>query len=443
LNILDLRKQAEEIFKHVIRTLDPEQLVKNKVRVHNSTLLVDQKEYNLKDYEHIYVIGGGKACAPMAKAMEEILGDRLDNGIIIVKYDHGLPLKKIKIVEASHPLPDLSGQKGTSEILKLLSNSGKKDLIICLISGGGSALLVQPHKEISLQDIQVTSNELLSCGATIGEINSVRKHLSTIKGGQLAKASYPSTLVTLMLSDVIGDPMDIIASGPTVPEESTFEDACKVIQKYSLKNRIPDSVNKLLEKGRAGGIEENPKRGNKVFVNTKNVIIGSNKIALEAAKEKATKLGYNTTILSSLIQGESKEAAKFFTAIAKEISRSESPIPKPACIIAGGETTVTIQGKGKGGRNQEFALSAAIEIDEDKGIVILSGGTDGTDGPTDATGAIVDVHTCKYAREKFCLNPEDFLSRNDSYHFFKKIEQHLITGPTLTNVMDIMISLIN
>ncbi|MFQ5713455.1 MAG: glycerate kinase [Candidatus Scalinduaceae bacterium] len=440
--MLNLRKQAEEIFKHVIRTLDPEQLVKNKVRIHDSTLLVEQKEYNLKDYEHIYVIGGGKACAPMAKAMEEILGNRLDNGIIIVKYNHGLPLKKIKIIEASHPLPDLSGQRGTSEILSLLSNSGKKDLIICLISGGGSALLVQPHKEITLQDIQVTSNELLSCGATIGEINSVRKHLSTVKGGQLAKASYPSTLVTLILSDVIGDPMDIIASGPTVPEESTFEDACKVIQKYSLKNRIPDSVNKLLEKGRAGGVEENPKRGNKVFVNTQNVIIGSNKIALEAAKEKAIKLGYNTIILSSLIQGESKEAAKFFTAIAKEVYRTELLISKPACIIAGGETTVTIKGNGKGGRNQEFALSAAIEIDEDKGIVILSGGTDGTDGPTDATGAIVDVHTCKYAREKFYLNPEDFLSRNDSYHFFKKIEQHLITGPTLTNVMDIMISLI-
>ncbi len=236
--------------------------------------------------------------------------------------------------------------------------------------------------------------------------------------------------------------MDIIASGPTVPEESTFEDACQVIQKYSLESRIPDGVNKLLEKGRTEGIEENPKRGNKVFVNTQNVIIGSNKIALEAAKKKAIDLGYNTIILSSLVQGESREAAKFFTAIAKEISRSEAPIPKPACIIAGGETTVTIQGNGKGGRNQEFALSAAVEIDEDKGIVILSGGTDGTDGPTDATGAIVDVHTCKYAREKFCLNPEDFLSRNDSYHFFKKIEQHLITGPTLTNVMDIMISLI-
>jgi glycerate-2-kinase len=252
LNIINLRKQAEEIFKHAIRALDPEQLIKNKVRAHGSTLLVDQKEYNLKDYEHIYVVGGGKACAPMAKAMEEILGDRLDNGIIIVKYDHGLPLKKIKIIEAAHPLPDLSGQKGTSEILSLLSNAGKKDLIICLISGGGSALLVQPHKEISLHDIQVASNELLSCGAEIGEINSVRKHLSTIKGGQLAKASYPSTLVTLMLSDVIGDPMDIIASGPTVPEESTFEDACKVIQKYSLKNKIPDSVNELLEKVRTG-----------------------------------------------------------------------------------------------------------------------------------------------------------------------------------------------
>jgi glycerate 2-kinase len=442
MEMLNLRKQAEEIFKHVILTLDPEQLIKNKVSVRGSTLFVEKEAYDLKNYEHIHVVGGGKACAPMAKAMEEILGDRLDSGIVIVKYNHGLPLKKIKTIEASHPIPDLSGQRGTSEILRLLSNSGKKDLIICLISGGGSALLVQPHKEITLQDIQITSNELLACGATIGEINSVRKHLSAIKGGQLAKASYPSTLVTLMLSDVIGDPMDIIASGPTVPDESTFEDACKVIQKYSLENRIPVSVNKLLENGRTGGIEETPKRGNRIFVNMQNVIIGSNKIALEAAKKKAIDLGYNTIILSSLVQGESKEAAKFFTAIAKEVYLTESPVTKPACIIAGGETTVTIKGNGKGGRNQEFALSAAIEIEGYEGIVVLSGGTDGTDGPTDATGAIVDAHTCKYARENFYLNPEDYLVRNDSYHFFKKIEQHLITGPTLTNVMDIMISLI-
>ncbi|MFQ5964541.1 MAG: glycerate kinase [Candidatus Scalinduaceae bacterium] len=442
LNTIDLRKQAEEIFKHVIHALDPERLVKNKVCIQGSTLLVEQKEYNLENYEHIYVVGGGKACAPMAKAMEEILGDRLDNGIIIVKYNHGLPLKKIKIVEASHPLPDLSGQKGTSEILKLLSNSGKKDLIICLISGGGSALLVQPHKEITLQDIQTTSNELLACGATIGEINSVRKHLSAIKGGQLAKASYPSTLITLMLSDVVGDPMDVIASGPTVPDESTFEDACKVIQKYSLENRIPDGVVKLLERGRTGGIEENPKQGNKVFINTQNLIVGSNRIALEAAKKKAEDLGYNTIILSSQVQGESKEAARFFASIAKEIYHTETPISKPACIITGGETTVTIRGNGKGGRNQEFALSAAIEIEGYEGIVVLSGGTDGTDGLTDATGAIVDAHTCRYAREKFYLNSEDYLDRNDSYHFFNKIGQHMITGPTLTNVMDIMLSLV-
>lgn len=442
MNIFDLRKQAEEIFKHVICTLDPKHLVEKKVSVHESKLLIEQKEYNLSNYEHIYVIGGGKACAPMAKAMERILGDRLDNGIVVVKYNHGLSLKKIKIVEASHPIPDISGQRGTSEILKLLSNSGEKDLIICLISGGGSALLVQPHREITLQDIQITSNELLACGAKIDEINTVRKHLSIIKGGQLAKASYPSTLITLMLSDVIGDPLDIIASGPTVPDESTFKDAFKVIQKYSLESRIPDSVCKILKRGKTGEIEETPKRGNTIFDKTQNVLIGSNKIALEAAKEKATDLGYNTIILSSLVQGESKDAAIFFTAIAKEIYRTETPISKPACIIAGGETTVTIKGNGMGGRNQEFALSAAIEIEGYEDIVILSAGTDGTDGPTDATGAIVDAHTCKYAREKFYLNPEDFLSRNDSYHFFNKIEQHLITGPTLTNVMDIMIALI-
>ncbi|MFQ5686944.1 MAG: glycerate kinase [Candidatus Scalindua sp.] len=441
--MLNLRKHADEIFKHVLNTLDSESLVKKKVSIKDSTLLVDQREYNLKDYEHIYVIGGGKACAPMAKTIEEILGDRLEDGIVIVKYGHSLPLKKIKIIEASHPIPDTNGLEGASEILTLLSGTGGKDLVICLISGGGSALLVQPHKEISLEDIQTTSNKLLACGATIDEINTVRKHLSTIKGGHLAHASYPSTLITLILSDVIGDPLDIIASGPTVPDESTFDDACKVIGKYSLEYRIPDCVCKLLKKGQSGEIRENPKYGDTVFADTQNVIIGSNKIALEAAKEKAADLGYNTIILSSMVQGESKEAAIFFSAIAKEVHRTGTPLSKPACIIAGGETTVTIKGNGKGGRNQEFALSAAMEIEGYDGIVILSAGTDGTDGPTDATGATVDSNTCKNARERFCLNPEDFLTKNDSYNFFSKTGEHIITGPTLTNVMDIMISLIN
>ncbi|MDR4505586.1 MAG: glycerate kinase [Candidatus Scalindua sp.] len=442
MDILTLRKHAEEIFRHVLCTLDPEQLVKKRLFMHDSTLSVGQKEYNLDEYEHIYVIGGGKACAPMAKAIEDILGDRLDGGIVIVKYGHGLLLRKIKIVEASHPLPDMNGMEGTTEILKLLSRTGEKDLILCLISGGGSALLVQPHAETTLEDIQTTSNELLACGAKIDEINAVRKHVSMIKGGQLAKAVFPSRLVTLMLSDVVGDPMDIIASGPTVPDESTFEDAYRVIQKYALENKIPDSVSDLLRRGRIGQVPENPKRGDVVFDNTQNEIIGSNKIALEAAKDKAADLGYNTIILSSLVQGESREVAKFFAAIAKEVGRTQSPIGKPACIIAGGETTVTIRGDGKGGRNQEYALSAALEIEGEQDIVILSGGTDGTDGPTDAAGAIVDVYTCCDARSKFNLSPEDYLQRNDSYNFFHQLGQLLITGPTLTNVMDLTISLI-
>jgi hydroxypyruvate reductase len=408
-----------------------------------STLIVEEREYDLKDYENIYVVGGGKACAPMAKAMEELLGDRLDNGIIVVKHNHGLPLKKIETVEASHPIPDQNGERGASDILRLLSRTGEKDLVICLLSGGGSALLVQPHKGITLQDIQTTSAELLVCGATIDEINTVRKHLSSLKGGQLAKAVYPSTLITLILSDVVGDPMDIIASGPTVPDESTFEDAYEIIQKYSLEEKILNSVYRFLRSGKMGKVEETPKKGNQIFDNTQNVIVGSNKIALDAAEKKAKDLGYNTIILSSLVEGESRDAAKFFAAIAKEVSRTGTPVPKPACIIAGGETTVTIKGEGKGGRNQEFALSAALEIEGFKGVVILSAGTDGTDGPTDATGAIVDYNTCKDARKKFHLRPDEFLSRNDSYNFFKKTGEHIITGPTMTNVMDIMISLID
>ena len=438
-----LREHANEIFKHVLSTLDPEQLVKEKVSIQDSTLIVEKREYNLNNYENIYVVGGGKACAPMAKAMEELLGDKIDNGLIVVKYNHGLPLNKIETVEASHPIPDKNGIRGTSDILRLLSKTGEKDLVICLISGGGSALLVQPHKEITLPGLQIISTKLLACGARIDEINTVRKHLSSIKGGQLARASYPSTLITLILSDVVGDPMDIIASGPTVPDESTFEDAYKIIQKYSLEDKILNSVYRFLRSGKTGKIEETPKNGDEIFDNTQNVLVGSNKIALDAAEKKAKDLGYNTIILSSLVEGESKDAAKFFAAIAKEVSRTGTPVPKPACIIAGGETTVTIKGKGKGGRNQEFALSAALEISGCDGIVVLSAGTDGTDGPTDATGAIVDSNTCKNAKVKFCLKPEEYLRRNDSYNFFNNTGEHIITGPTMTNVMDIMISLID
>ena len=238
MRIPNLRNHANVNFNHVLSTLGAEQLVREKVSIQDSTLIVEKREYNLDNYQNIYVVGGGKACAPMAKAMEELLGDRLDNGIIVVKYNHGLPLKKIETVEASHPIPDENGKRGTSDILRLLSKTGEKDLIICLISGGGSALLVQPHRKITLQDIQITSAELLACGAAIDEINTVRKHLSSIKAGQLAKAAYPSTLITLILSDVVGDPMDIIASGPTVPDESTFEDAYTIIQKYSLEEKI-------------------------------------------------------------------------------------------------------------------------------------------------------------------------------------------------------------
>ena len=438
-----LREHANEIFKHALSTLDPEQLVKEKVSIQDSTLIVEKSEYNLNNYENIYVVGGGKACAPMARAMEGLLGDKIDNGLIVVKYNHGLLLNKIETVEASHPIPDKNGIRGTSDILKLLSKTGEKDLVICLISGGGSALLVQPHKEITLPGLQITSTKLLACGARIDEINTVRKHLSSIKGGQLAKAAYPSTLITLILSDVVGDPMDIIASGPTVPDESTFEDAYKIIQKYSLEDKIPNSIYRFINNGKIGEIAETPKIGNEIFKNTQTVIVGSNKIALKSAEKKAIDLGYNTIILSSLVEGESREVAKFFAAIAREVSRTGTPVTKPACIIAGGETTVTIKGKGKGGRNQEFALSAAMEIEGCEGIVILSAGTDGTDGPTDATGAIVDFNTCKNAREKFCLKPEEFLSKNDSYRFFRKTGEHIITGPTMTNVMDIMISLID
>jgi hydroxypyruvate reductase len=358
-----------------------------------------------------------------------------------VKYGFTDNLSSTEIVEAGHPLPDQSGVEGTRKIIELLKKTEEKDLIFSLISGGGSALLPQPADRISLEEKQTVTKNLLECGASIDEINAIRKHISSSKGGQMARSAFPSTTVNLMLSDVVGDKMDVIASGPFVPDPSTFEEAVEIIDKYKLKD-LPAPIKTYLNNGLEHGVPETPKEGDPIFDRVHNFIIGSNVLALEAAKEAAQRMGYQTLVLSSSIEGETKDVSGVHTAIAREILSTDSPVSPPACIISGGETTVTIKGKGLGGRNQEFCLAAAITMrDLPPRVVLLSGGTDGNDGPTPAAGAVVDPLTVMKG-EGLGLNAGEYLANNDAYHFFKKTDELLITGPTKTNVMDVRIILV-
>ena len=435
------KKTLEDIFMAGVKAVDPERAIQKYVRRQGNQLFVGDCSYGLDSYRKIFLFGAGKGTAPMAKALEDILGEWLTNGLIIVKYGHGIPLEKTQILEAGHPIPDKAGLEATEELLKQTQECTEDDLILCVFTGGGSALLPAPTFPLTLDEKQETTHLLLECGATINEINAIRKHLSRSKGGRLAKEAYPATIVSLLLSDVIGDRLDVIASGPTVPDESTYSDCIKIIDRYKLSDRLPKSVTDHFIKGAAGSLPETPKPGDPVFSKVQNLIVGNNRESLLAAKERAISLGYNTIILSSQIEGEAREVAHVFAAIGKEISQANLPISSPACVIAGGETTVSIQGRGKGGRSQELALACAIAIDGWEGISLLSAGTDGTDGPTDAAGAFVNGATCKRAR-RMNSDPRDFLLTNDSYTLFASLGDLLKTGPTRTNVMDIICMLI-
>ncbi len=437
----DQKKALEHIFRAGIEAVDPERAVRKYVRRKGNRLFVGDRSYALDRFKRILLIGAGKGTAPMAKALEDILGDHLTEGWIIVKYGYGMPLEKTHTMEAGHPIPDEAGLKATEVVLDQIRECTEEDLIICAFSGGGSALLPAPSPPINLDQKQETTRLLLDSGATINEINAIRKHLSRSKGGWLAKTADPATLVSLILSDVIGDRLDVIASGPTVPDESTFADCTEIIQRYDLVSRLPEAVAEYFRQGAAGIVAETPKVGDPAFSRVQNLIVGNNRGALLAAQEQAISLGYKTMILSSQIEGEAREVAQVFAAIGKEICQAGLPISPPACVLAGGEPTVTIQGKGKGGRNQELALACAISIDGWDRIFLLSAGTDGTDGPTDAAGAIVSGLTCRRARQAD-LNPYSYLLANDSYSFFESLGDLLKTGPTRTNVMDIICMLV-
>jgi hydroxypyruvate reductase len=440
------RNAGVDIFGAAIKAVDPYNAVMNSMQTGEDHLTVADHEYKFDEYQRVVVVGAGKATARMALAIETLVRDRISEGLIIVKEGHVEPLVHIELVEADHPVPSQAGVLATKRILDMVRASDARTLVIALISGGASALLVAPVDEITLQDKQETTRLLLNSGADIFELNTVRKHLSMVKGGQLAKAAFPAELVTLVLSDVIGDPLDVIASGPTTEDSSTFADAWDVVSKFGLQKKIPRRVADYLQQGVSGLHAETVKGSNPCLAKARNLIIANNMRALRAAEQQAIRCGYATRIVTDQLQGEASDAARYLAWLARDELAAMAP-GESRCLLCGGETTVTVHGAGSGGRNQELALYFALEIEGLDGLVLLSGGTDGNDGPTDAAGAIVDGNTCAEAR-RVGVVPHEYLDRNDSYHFFQRLEKqtgvhcHLKTGPTGTNVMDIQIVLL-
>ncbi len=437
----DLAQDAMAIFRAGLDAADPERAVLNHLQKQaQGVFSVAGHSLDLDRFDRVLVVGAGKAACPMARALEKAL-PRIDGGCITTKYGHCRDLDHVAVTEAGHPVPDENGVTGTQNILDILNSATEKDIIFCVISGGGSALMPRPVEGISLAHKQETTSALLACGASIHEVNAIRRHISKIKGGGLARAAYPARLVTFVLSDVIGDDLDTIASGPTVPDASSFADCLEIIDRRKLRHTLPVEVLEHLEKGALGKIPDTPKEGDPIFQACSTVIVGSSRQSLFAARDKAKALGYDAMILSSEIEGETRDVAKVHAAIAREILNTRNPVAPPACVLSGGETTVTIKGDGLGGRNMEFALAGALEISGAKNVLLFSAGTDGTDGPTDAAGARADGSTVKRARD-LGLDARAHLENNDAYPFFKTLDDLIMTGPTMTNVMDLRLILV-
>jgi len=432
------RRLALESLEHALEAADPRQLLKARLTLKGSKLKVDKYSFDLAKYGNLYVMGGGKASGVMAEALEKILGRRITRGLVNIPYGNRSKIGTIQLHGANHPVPDRAGVEGTRQMLRIAESAKENDLIICLISGGGSSLMPSPRDDVSLEDKKEITNSLLRSGAAINEINTVRKHVSAFKGGWLAKKAYPATILNLILSDVVGDPLDFIASGPTVPDSTTFDDASKVLQKYNLWEKAPASVKRILSEGKKGLISETPKAGDRVFKKVTNVVVGNNRYSSLAACENLRSSGLNTLLLTATLEGEARQVGIVLASTVREVLASGNPVKKPAGIVAGGETTVTVTGKGKGGRNQEIPLAAVTRLKDMDGVAIASLSTDGIDGPTDAAGAIVDGKTLARAME-IGMHPDSILADNDSYHFFSKLGDLILTGPTGTNVNDISV----
>jgi len=430
------RRDVVDIMGAALAAVDPGQAVERTLERQGDLLLVDGRQYDLATIENIWVVGAGKAGAPMARAVERVLGDKVSGGLVNVKYAHLQPTERVALREAGHPIPDEQGVAGARHIAAMLAEAGEHDLVICLISGGGSALMTLPAEGISLADMQALTGALLAAGATINEINAIRKHLDEVKGGGLARLAAPARLVSLLLSDVVGNPLDVIASGPTVPDTATFADARGLLERYDIWQTAPLAIRERIERGLAGELPDTPKAGDPLFERVQNVVVASNDIAARAAERRAHELGYHALLWSTYVEGEAREVARVQAAMAKEVLASGRPLARPACLISGGETTVTLRGKGKGGRNQEMALAAAIALEGWADVAVACLATDGTDGPTDASGAYADGNTVARARA-LGLDAWAHLQSNDAYPFFQQLNDLLLTGPTNTNVNDL------
>jgi glycerate-2-kinase len=437
---MDSRKTATEIFLSAVESVKPDKLMSRFVSVNKNILQIENHSIDLNAVKNIYVVGAGKASAMMALALEKILDSRITEGHIVTKYGHSIPLKHIQITEAGHPVPDENGLNGTEKVLSVVNSAEKDDLIICLISGGGSALLPDVPEGCTLDDLKKLNTALLKCGADIKQMNCIRKHLSKVKGGMLAKTAYPARVISLILSDVIGDPLDVIASGPTAPDPSTFDEAVSIIEKFRIEKEIPDKILKILQEGKNRKRPETLKENDEALLRTSNLIIGSNKLALKIAKEKAESFGYECRIITSALEGDVNDVAGYILGLIRETKDKYGN--KKLCLLLAGEPTVKVTGKGLGGRNQHLALMMSMILRDMPEVTFLSGGTDGSDGPTDAAGAVIDHMTISSAAS-LNLDIAMFIENNDSYNFFRQEGGLIITGPTQTNVMDLIIALID
>jgi len=432
----DLRADLDKIGRFALSAVAPEACLRQALKLEGDYLHVAGDAIDLSQIRHIFVVGMGKASARMAAALENLLGDRISGGLVVTADGYKVGTRSVEITEASHPVPDARGLAAAERIVTLVGEASEEDLVIVLISGGGSALLPLPAPGITLSDLTSINELLLLSGAKIQEINTVRKHLSQVKGGQLARCAFPAQVLTLVLSDVPGDPLHAIASGPTLGDPTTFHQTEQILLQYRLWGNLPDSVRERIAAGTRGELPETPKPGDSLFQRMKTTIIGSGSVAAEAALAEAKRLGYHTILLTTTLEGEAREVGKLLASLAREEVLRNRALPRPVLIMAAGETTVTVRGDGQGGRNQELALSAALGIEGIPHAVIASLGTDGRDGPTDAAGGMVDGGTVWRMQERD-IDPQEYLNRNDSYRALEQAGDLILTGPTGTNVADL------
>jgi hydroxypyruvate reductase len=439
------RSRILPVLEAALNAVDPGPAVRRALRRDGNRLLVGETVYDLDQFERSFLLGFGKAAVAMGCAAADLLAARLAAGVLVTKHGHAagaatLPTC-VAVLEAGHPVPDPAGVQAAQRMAALAQQATDRDLVLCLISGGGSALLTLPAAGITLADLQATTQALLHCGATIDEINTLRKHLEQLKGGQLARLAAPATLISLVVSDVVGSPLDVIASGPTAPDRSTWADAWAVVTKYQLEATLPPKVLERLATGAAGKLPDNPQAGDPAFVRSQALIVADSAVAAAAAQSAAEAQGFHAAVLSTFVEGAAREVAKVIVGLGREVATQGRLLPAPACLILAGETTVTVRGQGRGGRNQELALAAALALErtpECGRIVVAALATDGTDGPTDGAGALVDATTTARGRSAG-LDAIHHLAANDAYPYLRATGDLLHTGPTQTNVNDLLV----